>query len=47
MGRTEEELLEEVGGGGPLVQDIECEILGDILEEAAARWAGLVSKEGI
>lgn len=45
MGRTEEELLEE--GGSPLVQDIECEILGDILEEAAARWAGLVSREGI
>lgn len=24
-----------------------CEILGDIQEEAAARWASLVSREGI
>lgn len=44
MGRTEEELLE---GGSLLVHNIECEILGDILGEAAAGWAWLVSREGI
>lgn len=39
MGRIEEELM--VGGGS------ECEILGDIQEEATAGWASLMSREGI
>lgn len=39
MGMTEEQLM--VGGGS------ECEILGDIQEEATAGWAGLTSREGI
>lgn len=34
-------------GGVTMVQNVRCEILEDIQEEAAAGMAGLVAREGI